>query len=71
MTAAELVSWWWYVIRYECRETWQSMPGPWPVKVVTLAVLLAVPGQLDEVIFFAVLGALRKRQARRALAQSS
>lgn len=63
MTA--LLGWWAYVVRYEARETWRAMPGPWPVKVVTLVVLLAVPGQLDEVLFFVVLGALRKRQARR------
>lgn len=63
MTA--LLGWWAYVVRYEARETWQAMPGPWPVRVVTLTVLFALPGALDEIVFFAVLGALRKRQARR------
>ena len=69
MTA--VLGWWAYVVRYEARETWRAMPGPWPVKVVTLAVLLAIPGQLDEIVFLAVLSACRKRRARRALAEAS
>ena len=64
MTA--VASWWAYVVRYEARETWRAMPGPWPVKVLLLAVLLAVPGQLDELVFLAALSAFRKRRARRA-----
>ena len=64
MTA--LVSWWAYVLRYEIREMWRALPGPWWVKVLLIAVMLAIPGQLDEFLFLAVLGAFRKRQARRA-----
>ena len=66
-----VVSWWAYVIRYEAREMWRAMPGPWWCKVLLLVLLLAVPGQLDEIVFLAVLSALRKRRARRALAEAS
>lgn len=59
------ISWWAYVVRYEARELWRAVPGPWWVKVLLLAVMLAIPGQLDEVVFFAVLGAIRKRRTRR------
>ena len=38
-----------------------------PVKVALIVVLAAIPGQLDDLLFFAVLGAVRKRQARRVL----
>ena len=65
MTA--VISWWAYVVRYEARATWEAMPGPWPVKVALIVVLAAIPGQLDEIAFFAVLGAVRKRQARRVV----
>lgn len=68
----EIVSWWAYVIRYEAREMWRALPGPWWVKVLLIAVLAAIPGQLDEFLFLAVLAAFRKRRARRGeLAASS
>ena len=57
------VAWWAFVVRYEARELWRALPGPWWVKVLTLIVLNLIPGQLDEVIFLAVLGAFRRRQA--------
>ena len=62
-----VISWWAYVVRYEARATWEAMPGPWPVKVALIVVLALIPGQLDELLFLAVLGAVRKRQARRVL----
>lgn len=66
-----VASWWAYVLRYEARELWRALPGPWWVKVLLLVVLSAIPGQFDEVIFLAVLSALRKRRARRELADSA
>lgn len=65
------LSWWAYVVRYEAGEMWRAMPGPWPVKVALLAVMLAIPGQLDEIVFFAVMSALRKRRARKVAAARS
>ena len=69
-----LVSWWACVVRYEAREGWRWLPGPWPVKLLALAVLGAlqlIPGQVDDLLFIAALGAFRKRQARKALAEAS
>ena len=66
MTA--VISWWAYVLRYEARATWAAMPGPWYVKALTLAVLFIIPGQVDEIVFFALLSAFRKRRARRQMA---
>lgn len=64
MTA--LVSWWAYVIRYEAREMWRALPGPWPVKVLLVVACQAIPGPLDEIALLAAVAAFRKRQARRA-----
>jgi hypothetical protein len=47
------------IIKFEAIKTWQSVPGPWFVKVVILAVLIAIPGGFDEIIFFAALAAWR------------
>ena len=58
-----VVSWWAYVLRYEAREMWRALPGPWPVKVLLLAVCAAIPGPADEVILILAVGALRKRRA--------
>lgn len=65
-TITAVASWWAYALRYEARETWRALPGPWPAKVALIAVMLAIPGQLDELVFLAALGAFRRRQARRA-----
>jgi hypothetical protein len=61
-----ILAWWAYVLRYEAREMWRALPGPWWAKVLLLVALSAIPGQLDEVVFLAVLSAFRKRKARRA-----
>ena len=60
-----VVSWWAYVIRYEAREMWRALPGPWWCKALLLAVCLAVPGPLDEVALLAVTAAFRKRRSSR------
>lgn len=60
-----VISWWAYVLRYEAREMWRSIPGPWWCKVLIIAAMLACPGELDEIVFFAVLGWLRRRRARK------
>lgn len=64
-----VASWWAYVLRYEARELWRALPGPWWVKVLLIVVLSLIPGQFDEVIFLAVLSALRKRRAAREAAR--
>ena len=32
-----LASWWAYVLRYEAREMWRALPGPWWCKTLLLA----------------------------------
>ena len=61
----EVVSWWAYVIRYEAREMWRALPGPWPVKVLLVVACQAIPGPLDEIALLAVVAAVRKRRSSR------
>ena len=44
-----VASWWAYVLRYEVRELWQALPGPWWCKALLIVVCLAIPGPADEV----------------------
>ena len=60
-----LAEWYWTVIKWEARETWSALPGPWWVKVAIIVGCLAIPGQLDEIALLAVLKAVRARKARR------
>ena len=60
-----VVSWWAYVIRYEAREAWRALPGPWPVKVLLVVACQAIPGPLDEIALLAVVAAVRKRRSSR------
>jgi hypothetical protein len=61
-------AWWAFVLRYEARELWRALPGPWWVKVLLLAVCLACPGPWDELAVIMITAAFRKRRARRELA---
>ena len=60
-----VAGWWAFVLRYEARELWRALPGPWWVKVLLIAVTQAVPGPQDELILLAIVAAFRKRQARK------
>lgn len=64
MTAvADVAGWWWLAVRVCAIDLWRWLPGPWPVKILLLAVLAAgqfVPGELDELVFLALI-ALSKR----------
>ena len=64
-----VASWWAYVLRYEAREMWRALPGPWWCKVLLMAVCLAIPGPQDEILLMLVVAAFRKRQARHELAR--
>ena len=71
-----VASWWAYVIRYEAREGWRALPGPWPVKILLIALLAAgqlIPGELDELLLLLAIGWVKRRldqrQARRELAR--
>ena len=55
-----------YVARYYARRAWDDLPGPWWVKVLLIAVCLAIPGQLDEVALIAVTAYCRRRRALHA-----
>lgn len=62
MSAA--ISWWAFVLRYEARELWRALPGPWWAKIILIAVLQLIPGMLDEIALLAILALLRRRRAR-------
>ena len=60
----DLVSWWGYVLRYEARELWRALPGPWWVKALLITVCLAIPGPADEVILLGAISLCRARRRR-------
>ena len=62
--AAAVASWWAFVLRYEARETWRSLPGPWPVKIILAVVVVAEPGPFGEMLLAALVAYFRKRRAR-------
>jgi hypothetical protein len=64
---AALASFWWAVIKWQARELWDSLPGPWPVKILILIITeIAIPGPLDDVVLIAAVAAWRKYRTRRA-----
>jgi hypothetical protein len=64
-----LASWYAYAVRYELRETWDELPGPWYVKVLLILACLAIPGYLDEVALVALVKFARSRKARKEARQ--
>jgi hypothetical protein len=65
----DLASWWGYVLRYEAREMWRALPGPWWVKALLITVCLLIPGPQDEIALALIVAAFRRRQARREQAR--
>ena len=63
-----VAGWWAFVLKYEARELWRALPGPWWVKVLLILVTQAIPGPQDEILLLLVVAAFRKYRARRALA---
>lgn len=39
-----------FLARYYARQLWNNLPGPWWVKVLLVAVCIAIPGPADEII---------------------
>ena len=57
--------WWAFMARYYTREAWRCQPGPWPVKVVLMALWgLAVlePGPVGELVMLAVTALYRRAE---------
>lgn len=63
-----IAAWYWLAVRWEARDMWRALPGPWWVKVIILVITQAIPGPQDEILLFAVLAILRARKARKARA---
>lgn len=67
----DVASWWAYVARYEARETWRAIPGPWWVKVPVFVLVVAEPGPFGEMALFGILAACRwvkrRMDARKAV----
>lgn len=64
----EIVAWYALMIRIAARMVWDSIPGPWYIKVVLLAVTQVIPGQFDDILIFGAI-ALYRTWRRRALAE--
>lgn len=60
-----LAQWWAFLARHYARGLWDSLPGPWPVRLVLIAVCLAIPGPQDEILLAVIVAACRARKARR------
>ena len=61
----DLAAWWVFVLRYEARELWRALPGPWWVKVLLIVATQAIPGPQDELVLLAVVAWCRRRKARK------
>ena len=55
-----------YVLRWYAVQAWRDLPGPWFVKVLLIAVCLAIPGGFDEIALIALARYFRARKARQA-----
>jgi hypothetical protein len=62
---ADLAGFWLYAVRTEIRSMWDSLPGPWPVKLALVVACQAIPGPLDEIALVAVVAAWRRYRARK------
>jgi hypothetical protein len=60
--------WVWVMVAWDAWivETWRGLPGPNWVKVLLIAVCLAIPGPQDELLLLAITAACRARKARQA-----
>lgn len=70
-SVSALTSWWAYVLRYEAREMWRALPGPWWCKALLIVACQVIPGPLDEVALITIVAAFRKWQARRTHTRDS
>lgn len=59
------LSWYWFVIKWEVRELWRALPGPWYVKASLLIITQLIPGPQDEILLLLVLAVLQKRREKR------
>ena len=67
-TVVDVASWWWCVARMSARSGWDALPGPWPVKVALVLLLIAgqlVPGELDELLLIFLIGYVKRRMDAR------
>jgi hypothetical protein len=62
----DVIAWWWLVLRVTTRDLWDTLPGPWPVKITLIVLTQAIPGQLDDIALLALLAWLRRRKAASA-----
>jgi len=65
----EVISWWLFVLRYEIREIWRALPGPWWVKVPLMILAVAEPGPFGEMAILGIAAMFRALKARREVKQ--
>jgi hypothetical protein len=57
------VRWYWAWIKVTARTLWDSLPGPWPVKIMLLIATQLIVGPFDEIALIG--GPVIYRRARR------
>jgi hypothetical protein len=63
----ELVSWYWFAVRWTVRDTWKGLPGPvWVKLIICLAGIAALlmPGQADDIMLVLIIGWVKRRKAK-------
>lgn len=66
MTPADMAAFWAYALwTFGIRATWDSLPGPWWVRVLLVTACLLIPGPQDELLLIAITAACRRIRAAR------
>jgi hypothetical protein len=61
----DAAAWWVCVARFQARELWRALPGPWPVKIALIVACALIPGPADEIALLAAVAAWRRYASRR------
>jgi hypothetical protein len=58
-------AWYWMGVKMLAGDLWTALPGPWPVKLLVVLVLLAIPGPQDELLLVLFLSWRKRRLAKK------
>jgi hypothetical protein len=61
----ELIEWYAYCLWYYTKQTYNDLPGPHVVKILLVAICIAIPGPQDEILLLALTRACRAWRKRR------
>lgn len=61
------ILWFWMAaVKFAIKSIWDSLPGPWYVKLILIIITQAIPGPQDELLLFAIMALFRYIKKRRA-----